>query len=571
MTPPAPKRRRTRRRQRRGVSGRALPAAYAAHVQPRFSMRTRGDGVRISGCDLVYPIAKTVVTDDKSIFSVIPCNPSYWKGTRIAQVCPAYMNYRPLAMTFSYIPQVAVTQQGTVFMGTLWNASSPADDIQQSLFTSNGGCMTQCYVPCDTRIKLGSNLQQNLFTTFGDINPDTSPFIFLAGVAGASVVPGYFYVSYTFDFKNPIGSALTYIRQYTTVAEALDLAPKAGNSSIISLAPTIKFGPGTVFQVEFDVRKPTTRSIFSERMEIASIFYDGTRVSLPDDLPVLLLANHQGFSPLSPSEPDDPDIPGEEEEEEIPEPGPDDPEQPPNPSYYLDNASFRSGENNTSQQVNWRALSDDTDPSDLANSVISYADYDGKRYIFWCIDPPRSFCGRAFYILDTGFEYSTMDKIIFGTTSSSANWPYEVTPGGFTEITAPYNVGNPVDQPRQTHVTTSQYLRMMITHQKTPVEIHWAEIPIDYTPKAGNKLVFEFVGLNMIKFWKLNDYHNNQSSDHLRWLAEWREDDTIKWEIDKLDWLYFEFPDIDPIAFYETVLESVYYNEYDFGQWTLIG
>lgn len=430
------------------------------------------------------------------------------------------MNYRPLAMTFSYIPQVAVTQQGTVFMGTLWNASSPADDIQQSLFTSNGGCMTQCYVPCDTRIKLGSNLQQNLFTTFGDINPDTSPFIFLAGVAGASVVPGYFYVSYTFDFKNPIGSALTYIRQYTTVAQALDMAPKSGNSSIISLSPTIKFGPGTVFQVEFDVRQPPTRALSQETVELASIYYDGTRVTLPDDLPVLLLANHQGFSsPSVPPDPDDPDIPGDEEEEEVPEPGPSDPETPPNLSYYLDYASFHSGDSSNAQQVNWKSIPDDTEISTLANTVISYADYQGQRYLFWCIDPPRSFCGRAFYVLDTSFEYATMDKISFGTGSG---YPYELTPGKHTEITAPYNVGNPQDQPRTVHATTSQYLRTFIL-KPTPIDIHWAEIPVDYTPTSGNKLVFEFSGLNQVRFLNVGGYQGNQSADHLRWLAEWRD------------------------------------------------
>lgn len=258
--------------------GRSLPAAYASHVRPRFNVATRtATGAVVSGCDLVYPLPSMVSVDSDYIFAVIPSNPAYWAGTRIAQFAPAYMNFRPLKMTFSYIPQVAVTQAGTVFMGTLWNGSAPATNLQQTLFTSNGGCLTQCYVPCDTTVTLGTNLQQNLFTLNGDINPDTSPFIFVAGVRGAAVVPGYFYVTYTYEFKNPVGQSWSYGNTGLITVSSLSTIPAFGNRSLILMSSAAGYGPGTVFDVE----------------DTNSVRYRGTAVDLPSTANAIVLYNGQ--------------------------------------------------------------------------------------------------------------------------------------------------------------------------------------------------------------------------------------------------------------------------------------
>lgn len=258
--------------------GRALPAAYASHVRPRLNVLATGENtVRVSGCDLVYPLPNNVETGfNSAIFAVIPCNPAYWTGTRVAQFAPAYMNYRPLAMTFSYIPQVAVTQSGTVFMGTLWNGAAPLSNIQQTLFTSNGGCLTQCYVPCDTTIKLGTNLQQNLFTMSGAMSPNTSPFIFMAGVRGSEVVPGYFYVTYTFEFKNPIGQTWNYGR--TEVRSMAQLGPttRHQNSSIVLLTQAGDLGPGTILDYESD-----------------GVYYNGSPYPLSTNIQVIEFFNSQ--------------------------------------------------------------------------------------------------------------------------------------------------------------------------------------------------------------------------------------------------------------------------------------
>lgn len=275
------KRKSNRRPGRRGSNRsmtRAMPAAYAAHVRPRFNVSSRtATSAIVSGCDLIYPIPADLASNSDTIFAMFPANPAYWMGTRISQFAPAYQNYRPLAFRVSYIPQVAVTQQGTVFMGTLWNEAAPTDNIQQSLFTSNGGCLTQCYVPCDTTIRLGRNLQQNLFTMNESLNPDTCPFMFLAGVRGADVVPGYFYVTYTYEFRNPIGSAWAFNTSGLTTVGSLSSLPTYANMTFVLAQQAGGFGPGTQLDLEVD----------------GKVFYHGSEIVLDDTVTGVLYSNQQ--------------------------------------------------------------------------------------------------------------------------------------------------------------------------------------------------------------------------------------------------------------------------------------
>lgn len=262
---------------------RALPAAYASHVRARFNMISRtASSCRCAGTDLIYPIPATVSESTDTLFAIFPCNPAYWSGTRIAQIAPAYQNYRPIRFRVSYIPQVAVTQPGTVFMGTLWNEGAPINDIQQSLFTSNGGCLTQCYIPCDTVVSLGSNLQQNLFQMTDSLNPDTCPFLFLAGVRGGQVVPGYFYVTYEYEFKNPIGRAWTFYNSGLTTYGALPDVAQYNNQTIVLTSQLGNFGPGTQLDRESN-----------------GVFYHGSPVTtLTSSTPCILYANTQNNAAL---------------------------------------------------------------------------------------------------------------------------------------------------------------------------------------------------------------------------------------------------------------------------------
>lgn len=94
-------------------------------------------------------------------------------------------------------------------------------------------------------MKLGSNLQYNLFNTEGWLGPETNPFTLVAGEQGAGVIPGYFMISYHYVFKNPVGQAWSF----DTIWEGdLDDVPKGNYVSAVTLTESEEYGPGTVLQ-----------------------------------------------------------------------------------------------------------------------------------------------------------------------------------------------------------------------------------------------------------------------------------------------------------------------------------
>lgn len=259
-----------RRRQRRAArpppvpQAKTLPAAVATTTKAYFTVSDSENGVCVSGCDLVQALPGSVSSyNTAACFACITANPCYWTGTRISQFAAVYQCYRPIRFRVGYVPQVAVTEPGTVVCGTLWNSPAAPGALEQTLVTSNGGAMSPCYSSFITDVTLGANLPQNLFNCAGPLHPDTNPFVFLAYMRGANVVPGYFFVEYTYDLKNPIGGAIEYGSQMTYVPDWGE--PRANRSAVV-LQPIDAFaGAGLVVDVEAD----------------GTINYNGTSLAIP--------------------------------------------------------------------------------------------------------------------------------------------------------------------------------------------------------------------------------------------------------------------------------------------------
>jgi hypothetical protein len=216
------------RRTNRQIRRFRMPVAQTASVPKLFiQRRITGTSATVSGCDLVYAIPDNLVNATGSnVITIIPANPAYWIGTRVSQIAAGYQNYRPIQFDVIYIPQCAVTQQGNVIGGTLWNTIPTENNLQQTLKTSNGGMLTQCYRQATSIVRMKTNLQYNLYRTGGAIDQESNPFIFIAlAIAcqnnnGNAIVPGYFYVRYTYIFKNPIGSGITYQNTQLTTRQS---------------------------------------------------------------------------------------------------------------------------------------------------------------------------------------------------------------------------------------------------------------------------------------------------------------------------------------------------------------
>lgn len=194
-----------------------------------FRLRTRDykktpiskNKIVVEGEDLIIPTPDTFpnVNVKNQVFLCFPANPSFWKGTRIAGLASQYQQYRPLMLKVRYIPQVPVTCPGQVIFGTLFNESVPNSSLQQTLMTSPGGGMVQCYlegysnVPCNK-----DTLPMDLYNLHdGVVDLKCNPFWWLAHYSGAyqspttptTTQPGWIFVKWKYEFTVGKGDTST--------------------------------------------------------------------------------------------------------------------------------------------------------------------------------------------------------------------------------------------------------------------------------------------------------------------------------------------------------------------------
>lgn len=154
-----------------------MPAARLGRNRAFMSQVRTGNSVRVTGYDLIYNTDEGVI---QGPFCVVPCNPAYWTGTRIATIANSYSQFRPIAMRFDYYPQVSTMNNGNVMVGTIWNNNTNSNNLQQTLATSNGGKIFPVYATTRIPIKLQTNLAQNLFDFQGYLDSKNNPFMFIA-------------------------------------------------------------------------------------------------------------------------------------------------------------------------------------------------------------------------------------------------------------------------------------------------------------------------------------------------------------------------------------------------------
>lgn len=254
--------RRTSRRNRGRFRYRPTPAAFSSRFSSDWSVRQRGACTYVTGHDILsFP--STRAANENGIFWSFPANPVYWTGTQIAALASSFMNFRPLRLTVAYKPKVGTSESGSVNFGTSFDKVVTSEALVRMLNASNGGFTTQVYSPARTTIHLGTNLQQNMFTTCGSIEDvDSNPFTMIAHTdcsrAGA---PGEFTVYYTYKLANPgikavydnTGLVTKIIAKGLgeTVSDYTIEQPSSAVSSFTTfkdmIVDGVKYGAGTVF------------------------------------------------------------------------------------------------------------------------------------------------------------------------------------------------------------------------------------------------------------------------------------------------------------------------------------
>lgn len=273
-----------RRRRNNIIRNRRIAAASAKTMLKKFTvLRQNGNSVRVTGRDLIYPIPDTLTApiQTSNVIAVIPANPAYWLGTRIAALAAGYQTYRPIKFKINYIPICAVTQQGNVIGGTIWDDGFDTQNIQQSLRTSNGGFLTQCYVPYSTTIRPKSNLPFNLYKIGGEFNDKTNPFVFIAIAIGCTntsqqrIIPGYFYVTWSFELKNPIGATNTFYNSGLVLYKNIQTNM---NNTIINISTTSDVPFGAYIDVEIENNQSVP-------------YYNETPIQIDQETPVWMFSS----------------------------------------------------------------------------------------------------------------------------------------------------------------------------------------------------------------------------------------------------------------------------------------
>jgi len=228
------------KRKRRKRVPRRIQLVNYKNIKTSFSViRTNSTGMTVKGCDLVYRVPDVELNAGHNVLAIIPSNPAYWTGTRIASIALGYQQFRPLQFTVHYVPTVSAVQQGNIFGGTLWNTNPKEENLQQTLQTSQGFISTQVFQGKSATVRCRSNLQYNLFNVSGEFSEKSNPFTYVAIAVGnfkegERVNPGFFYVSYTYQFKNPIGLNTTF---YTSGLIKYGALKYTTNTTIYTCSP----------------------------------------------------------------------------------------------------------------------------------------------------------------------------------------------------------------------------------------------------------------------------------------------------------------------------------------------
>jgi hypothetical protein len=257
-----------------------MPLASRANFTKKFkTLNQTGNSVRVTGRDLMYviPDDNTAPVQTTQLITVIPANPVYWSGTRIAALAQGYQNYRPIRFKVTYVPIVSAMQQGNVIGGTIWDGGLDNSTIQQSLRTSNGGFLTQCFVPHTSTIRPKTNLQFNLYRIGGAFNQESNPFVFVAisvgckNANGQRIIPGYFYVTWTFELKNPVGQTTNFTNTGLILYSAL--TPLV-NTTIVNVSTVSEVPFGAYIDIE------------TNGSNGKAAYYNGTQVEIDTSSPV---------------------------------------------------------------------------------------------------------------------------------------------------------------------------------------------------------------------------------------------------------------------------------------------
>lgn len=180
-----------------------VPSAIANVSKTQYSIRNNSaNSVRVAGRDYLGKVQML----NGNICWQVSVNPVGWAGTRVANVARTYSNYRPLRFVVHYMTNVATTQAGCLYFGTVWGDSVVDPVNPAGLLTSDGGTQFSVWKNQTCPISF-RNLPQRAFYTEDTHGTDSEPLTAVMTCQDPSnglvaIAVGSVFVEYEYEFAN---------------------------------------------------------------------------------------------------------------------------------------------------------------------------------------------------------------------------------------------------------------------------------------------------------------------------------------------------------------------------------
>lgn len=244
----APARRITRSNRPSG-RGRNIPAAFGSSSMGTFSMRTNGAGsIIVRGQDLVSTAGTTISNNE--IITIIPANPNYHTGTKLAAHANLYSTFIPRKLSILYRPGSGTGTNGQIAIGSVWsNLSLGSAGLEQFLYSSPGGYMGPVYQPARVKIPLGANLTQKAYTCAAEMSTSGNPFNVIIAIPQnpepLTTSPGSIVIEYEYEFRNPCPGSATY-----TKGIIANLPTTARQAAVLATESAAQYSAGSTLLVQ---------------------------------------------------------------------------------------------------------------------------------------------------------------------------------------------------------------------------------------------------------------------------------------------------------------------------------
>lgn len=178
---------------------------------------------RIKGSEIVYT---TGTVEANKITAIIPSNPRYMPtALRLYNTARTFQQWKPISMSYEWVPTCPTTSTGNAVMGTLWSGGFPHESgmtgIISVLQASNGGVVSAVYTRSHCRPQLTGRMSQNWYY-FNNLEEDSNPFnfVFVNNLNNS----GYVICHYDIAFNNPTTQMETVTADYSFTGSPFDAA-----------------------------------------------------------------------------------------------------------------------------------------------------------------------------------------------------------------------------------------------------------------------------------------------------------------------------------------------------------